>query len=72
MSSYGVSLFLLKLSKQIAVLTILLILGRVYYQVQIGEATLLVLVIASALIHFWARNLRCRAIRNNLLPGQPR
>jgi hypothetical protein len=31
-----------------------------------------VLVITSALVHSWGRNLRCRAIRNNLLPGQPR
>lgn len=72
MGSYAVSLFLLKLSKHIALLAIFLILGRANFQYQIGETILLVLVVTSALIDFSGRRLRHRAVGNQLLENRRR
>ncbi len=63
------STFLIKLSKHCALLVCLLLLGQVSNRYEVSQATILGLVIASALLHLAGRALQLRLVLKILRNG---
>lgn len=61
------STFLIKLSKHLALLVCLLIVGQMSHRYEVSQAAILGLAIASALLHLTGRALHHRTALNTLL-----